>query len=489
MSSSSTSARSVLAAATNASTTASSSGSPGTAPKGVGQAKQELALGPRAVLRGSPPLRAHRDRGLDELEAVLEPGAMELEGRERRRRRDRPPTEPRVERPRELRVAHAQRRVRNPAAAREQVERELQRLEVRVARDSSEVGGAVAGRFLRALDVGRALQLVVDERRVQVPPPPCQRGRERDRILHGELRPGADREVCGVGCVAEQDDVPVVPRLVRDLREVEPERAVREQLPTAQLVREQALTERKALLLVQLVQSGRTPDGLGALDDERRHPLVVGVRVGVEEPVLRFAKGERERVEDVIGAEPDVLAALGPHLGAEVTEAAHEAVRAVRADDEVGLGELLDLDAELERDAQLAASLLEDLEEPLSRDCGEGVTARRQLPALVADVDPVPAREGVRDLEVRLRIGVAERTKRLLAEDDAEAEGRIGRIPLEDADVDTPVELAQQDRQVQPGRPAADDLDIHARASWRRSSSSTSATVGKRTSSSQPASS
>ena len=51
------------------------------------------------------------------------------------------------------------------------------------------------------------------------------------------------------------------------------------------------------------------------------------------------------------------------------------------------------------------------------------------------------------------------------------------------------VELAQQDREVEARRPAADDLDVHASASWSRSSSSISATVGKRTSSSHPASS
>ncbi len=95
----------------------------------------------------------------------------------------------------------------------------------------------------------------------------------------------------------------------------------------------------------------------------------------VEEPVLGLAEGERERVEHVVGPEPDVLTALRPHLRAEVTEAAHETVRAVRADDEVGLWKLLDLDAELERDVQLAAPFLQDLEQPLARDRGERVSA------------------------------------------------------------------------------------------------------------------
>ncbi len=209
----------------------------------------------------------------------------------------------------------------------------------------------------------------------------------------------------------------------------------------------------------------------------------------VEEPVLGLAEGERERVEDVVGSEPDVLRPLGPHLRPEVPEPPQEAVRTVRADHEVRIRQFFHLDPELERHTQLEAPLLQDLEQPLTSDRGERMAARDELAPLEADVDPVPAREGVRDLEVRLGIGVPERAEGLLAEDDTEAERRIGRVPFEHADVDASVELAQQDREVEAGRPGADDLDVHASASWSRSSSSISATVGKRTSSSQPASS
>src|SRR5947208_2326737 len=81
--------------------------------------------------------------------------------------------------------------------------------------------GWVARGVLCALDVGPALQLVVDERRAQVPAPPRQSRREGDRVLHGELRARADRKMGGVGRVSEQDDVALVPDLVRDLREIE----------------------------------------------------------------------------------------------------------------------------------------------------------------------------------------------------------------------------------------------------------------------------
>ena len=269
----------------------------------------------------------------------------------------------------------------------------------------------------------------------------------------------------GVRRVAEDDDVPAVPRRVRDLREVEPERPVRVQLPPAQLVREQLLAEGEALLLVQPVEPGRAPHRLGALDDERRHSLVVRVGVRVEEAVLDLAEGEREGVEDVVGAEPDVLRALRPDLRSKVAEAAHEAVRAVRAHDEIRVRQLLDLDAELERHAQLAAALLQDLEQAPPRDRRERMAARRYLAPLETDVDAIPAGERVRDLEMRLGVRVPQRAERLLAEDDAEAEGGIGLVAPEDAHADPAVELAQQDRQVEPCGPAADDRDVHARPS------------------------
>ena len=455
----------------------------------MAQAEQDLALGPDHGLPRRAPLLADRDRALDELEAVLEPHAAQLERRERGRRRDGASAEPRVQRARELRVAHTERRMRDPAAPRQQVETELDRLEVRVARDPPEVRGTLAGRVLRALDVRLALQLVVDERGGQIPAPARQRGRQRDRVVQRELRTRPDREMRRVRRVADDDEVPRVPGRVRDLREVEPERPVRVELPPAKLVREQLLAEGEALLLVHVFEPGRTPHRLRALDDERRHALVVRIRVRVEEPVLGLAEGERERVEDVVGPEPDVLRALRPYLRAEVPEPPQEAVRAVRADHEVRVRQLLHLDPELERHAQLAAPFLQDLEQPLAGDRGERVAARGQLAALEANGDAIPARERVRDFEVRLGIGVPERAQRLLAEDDAEAERRIGRVPLEHADVDAPVELAQQDREIEARRPAADDLDVHASASWSRSSSSISATVGKRTSSSHPASS
>ena len=143
------------------------------------------------------------------------------------------PAEPGVERAREVRVADGEARVRDAAAAREQVERELHRLEVRVRRHATEVRGALARRGLRPLDGGLPFQLVVDERSLHVPAAAHERLGERDRVLHRQLRPRADREVRRVRRVAEQHEPAVVPDAVRHLREVEPERAVGEELAAA----------------------------------------------------------------------------------------------------------------------------------------------------------------------------------------------------------------------------------------------------------------
>ena len=97
-----------------------------------------------------------------------------------------------------------------------------------------------------------------------------ERVRQRDRVLHRELRPAPDREVRGVRGVAEQHDVPVVPRLAPQRHERHPQRAVRQQSVPAELRREQLLAERDRLLLGRRLQPGALPRRLVALDDERR---------------------------------------------------------------------------------------------------------------------------------------------------------------------------------------------------------------------------
>ena len=150
--------------------------------------------------------------------------------------------------------------------------------------------------------------------------------------------------------------------------------------------------------------------------------------------------------------------------------------------------DVLDLGVEAQPHAEVARAALEDLQQQLACDRRERVPARAQQPVAVADVDGRPARERVRDAQVGLRVGVAQRAERLLGEDDAPAERRVRGVALHDGDVVRRALLRQQDRELEPGRAGAKDPDPHASTSASQSSCALSATLGKRISSSHPAS-
>ena len=148
-----------------------------------------------------------------------------------------------------------------------------------------------------------------------------------------------------------------------------------------QLLGEQRLASAQRLGLVHLVEAERAPRVLRGLDDPGARVLVEGVGVDLDEPGLGLLEDEGEGVEHEVGAEPDVLAALRRDAFAEVRRVglAHEAVDAVRADDEVRvrrqLGDVGHLGLEAQVDAELARAALEDLEEELARDGRERVAA------------------------------------------------------------------------------------------------------------------
>src|SRR5438034_10560547 len=122
-----------------------------------------------------------------------------------------------------------------------------------------------------------------------------ERASERDRVLHRELRPRADREVGGVRRVADQHEVPVMPARVLHRREVAPERAVLQKMVAPELGGEQPLGERDRPVLVRLVEPRAPPRRLRRLEDERGHRRVVAVRVHPPEAVLALLEEERER--------------------------------------------------------------------------------------------------------------------------------------------------------------------------------------------------
>ena len=150
-----------------------------------------------------------------------------------------------------------------------------------------------------------------------------QAGGERQGVLHGELGARADGEVRGVGGVAEQHDVLVPPVLVAHRGEVDPPGVVGHHLVAVEHVGEQ-LPDPRDRLLVGLAR-GELPGGEARRSRPRRQTssfistmnvLPVGVeRVAVDlhHAVRRLADVELEGVEDLVGAQPHVLAgAHGP---------------------------------------------------------------------------------------------------------------------------------------------------------------------------------
>jgi hypothetical protein len=89
------------------------------------------------------------------------------------------------------------------------------------------------------------------------------------------------------------------------------------------------------------------------------------------------------------------------------------------------------------------------------------VARRADALAPVEDVDVGPVREAGGDRALGLGIRLLEVRERLVGEDDAPAEGVLGAVPLVDRDLVRRVEALHEDREVEPGRAAADDLDLH----------------------------
>ena len=118
-----------------------------------------------APVRASSGMRSRLGGGANDAVAQVPPR------REQRRRRDRArraAVEPRVEHADELRVALREVRVGDAPAAREQVERELHRVQAAYRATLSKYAALSPRRLLEALDDGLALELVVDQRALEV---------------------------------------------------------------------------------------------------------------------------------------------------------------------------------------------------------------------------------------------------------------------------------------------------------------------------------
>ena len=261
------------------------------------------------------------------------------------------------------------------------------------------------------------------------------------------------------------------PARVADGGERAPDRAVRQEAVAPELLGEEPGEVGDALGLVGAVESRRSPHLLPAFHDEGRGCLVERIRVHLEEAVLAFLEDEREGLEAPVGAEPrelasapvdgrsEVLGVTGPHAAAGPVGGHHQ-VGGFQ-----GLGVALGRVANL--DPEGGGPLLEDLQEPLARQAGEGMSGRADPLAPEQHFDLAPGDEALRDRAMALRVGDREVAEGLLREDDAPAEGLARRVPLEDGDPAGRIELLHEDAEVEARRPSSDARDPHPGRGYR----------------------
>ena len=106
-----------------------------------------------------------------------------------------------------------------------------------------------------------------------------------------------------------------------------------------EVLREQPLAESDALFLRHLFQPGGAPHRFGRFDDEGRGVRVEAVGVRLEPAPFGVLDRERERVEQLVRAEPDeaALAQVDVGLVGGGVLVADAAVQAVGGDDQVGV--------------------------------------------------------------------------------------------------------------------------------------------------------
>ena len=199
---------------------------------------------------------------------------------------------------------------------------------------------------------------------------------------------------------------------------------------------------------------GRLPYVLRRFDDERRRRVVEAVRVRLEPAVLGLLECERERLEELVRAEPDEAAAAQVDVGlvrlrVPVADAAPEPIA---RDDEVGIRvRLVALHVRLEHelDAERFAPRLQDVEKALAADPAKAVAARADRAAADVDLDVVPVIERGEDRLGGRRVGLAQVAERLVGEHDAPPERVVRPVALDHGDAMARVALFHQQREVE----------------------------------------
>ncbi len=233
-----------------------------------------------------------------------------------------------------------------------------------------------------------------------------------------------------------------------------------------ELAGEQPLAERDRGVLVHRVQPERAPHRFGRLHDEGRGAVVEAVGMSLHPALFGLFEGEGEGLEQLARTQPDEATQarvdVGPVGGGIL--AADAAVQAITGDDQVGIGVLLvtaDIGLEDQLDAQVFAAPLQDVEQPLAPDATKAMAAGAHLVAADMNLDVVPVVEGIEDVSAGHRVGRTQVAQRLVGKDHAPAEGVVGPVAFDDADVVRRVLQLHQQGEVQAGRATTDADDLH----------------------------
>ncbi len=141
-----------------------------------------------------------------------------------------------------------------------------------------------------------------------------------------------------------------------------------------------------------------------------------------------------------MSAEPNVfvLSQLDGGLKRFAESPPHQAVGSVSANKQIARLELIQVGyvrVEPNIDAEIGATLLQDIQKRKSRDTGKIISANGDLLGFVNDVDVVPPLTSTRDLCEGWLVVVLEIGKSLIRKNDAPTEGIIRVVALEDSDL------------------------------------------------------
>ena len=206
-------------------------------------------------------------------------------------------------------------------------------------------------------------------------------------------------------------------------------RGVGHQRVAVEVVGEQPLAERDAVLLAHLVEPGRAPDALGRLDDEGRGVVVEAVGMRLEPAPFGFLEREGERVEQLVACRARRSGSRACRCRAGKcprTSCGSRLFRPSRAT-------IRSASAVARRRVDLASRTRASTPSSSQRACRMFSSRLRPMPqkpwpperdraAAEVDLDVVPVVERVEDLRSRWRVGAAQVAERLVGEHDAPAE-------------------------------------------------------------------